>query len=182
MPLLHLEPSLLAEAGERHFVHSLDRLIDGAGTELGDGLDTREVQAASLIATHAGDEAEVVVLATARFAHVDPAADAAVVGRIWIGAPTLPSPRGGGKNYLFELALHAAVVGAIVLQPQVFLGAVAENQPNLLRLDPLNGSDLLGIDAALEDSRRLCFAGELHVGNLVAIGAELAWTVDPQHE
>src|ERR1700694_3290629 len=214
MQLLPLEPSLLAEAYERHFVDSVDWLFDGTGAELGDGLDPREVQPACLIATHAGDEAEMVVPPPAQLADVDPAADTAVVHRIWIGAPataapppppaqradvdpaadtavvhriwigapTLPSPRGGGKNNLFELAFDAPVVGAIVLQAQVFLSAVAEDTPNLLRLDSLEGGDLFGGDAALEDSRRLRLPGELRVGDLVAIGAELAGTVDPQQE
>src|ERR1700694_2916853 len=182
MQLLPLEPSLLAEAYERHFVDSVDWLFDGTGAELGDGLDPREVQPACLIATHAGDEAEMVVPPPAQLADVDPAADTAVVHRIWIGAPTLPSPRGGGKNNLFELAFDAPVVGAIVLQAQVFLSAVAEDTPNLLRLDSLEGGDLFGGDAALEDSRRLRLPGELRVGDLVAIGAELSGTVDPQQE
>src|SRR5438874_1956843 len=82
---------------------------------------------ALLIATHAGDQAEVVVLAPARPADVDPAADTAVVDRIWIGPPTLPFPSGGGKDDLFELALYAPVVGCIVLQAQLFLGAVAQD-------------------------------------------------------
>src|SRR5438105_13196772 len=110
----------------------MDRLVDRAGTELGHGLDSGQVQAARLIATHAGDQAEVIVLATARFADVDPAADAAVVDRIWIGPPTLPFPNGRGKNDLFELALHAPVVRRIVLQAQLFLGAVAQDQRDVL--------------------------------------------------
>src|SRR5207248_10552734 len=51
-----------------------------------------------------------------------------------------------------------------------------------LRLDPLNGGDLLSVDAALEDCRRLRLPGELCVGDLIAIGAELARAVDPQQE
>src|ERR1700736_6259649 len=182
MPLLHLEPSLLAKPGERHFVDSLDRLVGGAGTEFGDRCDAREIQPAGLIATHAGDEAQMVVLPPAQLAGVDPAADAAVVNRIWIGAPTLPSPRGGGKYNPLELALDAPVVGAVVLQTQVLLTAIAQDQMYLFRLAPLDGRDLFGVDAALEDSRRLCLAGQLGVGNLVAVGAELAGAVDPHQE
>src|SRR3979411_3102427 len=110
MPLLHLEPSLLAEAYERHFVDSVDWLFDGTGAELRHRLDPREVQPACLIATHAGDEAEVVVLAPAQLADIDPAADTAVVDRIWIGRHRRC------KDRLLELALDAAVVGAILLQ------------------------------------------------------------------
>src|SRR5260370_28124030 len=40
LPLEHLQPGLLAKAGERHLVDALDRLVDRAGAELGDGLDT----------------------------------------------------------------------------------------------------------------------------------------------
>src|SRR5439155_26623730 len=83
LPLLHLEPSLLAKSGERHFVDSVDRPVKGAGAELRHGLDAGQVQAARLVPTHAGDEAEMVVLATAGLADIDPAADAAVVDRIW---------------------------------------------------------------------------------------------------
>src|SRR5205814_2147652 len=112
--------------------------------------------------------AQMVVLATAGLADVDPSADAAVVDRIWIGciAPTLPSPGGGGKDNLFEPALDAPVVGGVVPQSQLFLAAVAKDQPNLLRLDPLHGGDLLGVDAALEDRRCLRLPGELGVGDL----------------
>src|ERR1700694_1772122 len=109
MPLLHLEPSLLAEADERHFVDSVDCLFDGTGAELGDGLDPREVQPACLIATHAGDEAEMVVPPPAQLADVDPAADTAVVHRIWIGAPTPPSPRGGGAKNPVAMTVVAPV-------------------------------------------------------------------------
>ena len=113
----------------------------------------------------------MVVLAAPCLADVDPAADAAVVDRIRIGAPTLPSPRGGGKYNLFELAFDAPVVGAVVLQAKVFLASVTQDQMYLLRLDPLYGRDLLGVNAALEDSGRLCLAGELGIGNLLAVGA-----------
>src|SRR5438067_11206792 len=118
----------------------------------------------------------MVVLATAGLADVDPSADTAVVDWIWIGR------HGGGKHRLLELALHAPVVGGIVLQAQLFLAAVAKDQPDVVRLDTLNGGDLLGVDAALEDSRRLRLPGELGVGDLVAVGAELAGAVDPQQE
>src|SRR5207247_937156 len=78
--------------------------------------------------------------------------------------------------------LHAPVVGGIVLQAQLFLAAVAKDQLDVLRLKPLNGGDLLGVDAALEDSRRLRLPRELGIGNLVAVGAELAGLVDPKQE
>src|SRR5207248_6096557 len=70
MSLLHLKPSVLAKAGERHFVDSMDRLVDRTGTELGHSLDSGQVQAARLIAAHASDQAEMVVLATSRLADV----------------------------------------------------------------------------------------------------------------
>src|SRR5207249_8966672 len=60
--------------------------------------------------------------------------------------------------------------------------AVAKDQLDVFRLDPLNGGDLLGVDAALQHSRRLRLPGELGVGDLVAEGAELAGPVDPQQE
>src|SRR5439155_2397170 len=101
---------------------------------------------------------------------------------IWIGPPTLPVPGGGGKNDLFELALNAPVVGRIVLQAQLFLGAVAQDQRDVIRLNTLNGGDLLRVDTALEDSRRPRLPGQLGVGDLVAVGAELAGAVDPQQE
>src|SRR5207237_4240609 len=176
LPLLHLEPSLLTKPGERHFVDSVDRLVDRTGAELGHRFDAGEVQPTCLVATHARDQAEMVVLAAASLADVDPAADPAVVNRIWIGR------HGRRKHRLLELALHAPVVGRIVLQPQLFLGAVAKDQRNVLRLNILNGGDLLGVDAALEDSRRLRLPGQLGVGDLVAVGAELAGAVDPQQE
>src|SRR5438093_7305149 len=118
----------------------------------------------------------MVVLATAGLADVDPAADATMVDRIWI------SHHGRRKHRLLELALYASVVSGIVLQAQLFLAAVAKDQPHVLGLDPLNGGDLLGVDAALEDSRRLRLPGELRVGDLVAVGAEVAGPVDPQQE
>src|SRR5207248_3375992 len=79
--LLHLKPSLLAKAGERHFVDSMDRLVDRTGAQLGQGLDPGQVQTARLVSPHAGHKAKMVVLATARFADINPAADAAVVDR-----------------------------------------------------------------------------------------------------
>ncbi len=121
MPLLHLETSLLSEPGDSHLVDAVDRLVDRTGAELGNRLDSREVQAPGLISTHAGDQAEMVVLPTAELAHVDPAADAAVVDRIWIGG------RGWPKHGLLELTLDAPVVGPVVLQAQLLLTAIAED-------------------------------------------------------
>src|SRR5207244_7441234 len=87
-----------------------------------------------------------------------------------------------GKNDLFELALHAPVVGRVVLETQLFLGAVAQDQRDVLRLNTLNGGDLLGVDTALEDGRGLRLPGQLGIADLVAVGAELAGAVDPQQE
>src|SRR5207244_1121904 len=93
-----------------------------------------------------------------------------------------PFRRGAGKNDLVALALYAPVVGRIVLQAQLFLGAVAQDQRDVLRLNTLSDGDLLGVDTALEDSCRLCLPSQLGVGDLVAVGAELAGAVDPKQE
>src|SRR5205814_6430903 len=67
-------------------------------------------------------------------------------------------------------------------QAQLFLGAVAQDQRDVLRLNTLNGGDLLGVDTALEDSRRLRLPSQLGIGDLIAVGAELAGAVDAQQE
>src|SRR5207253_3553696 len=66
--------------------------------------------------------------------------------------------------------------------PEVLLAAVAQDQAQVLGRDALYGGELLGVDATLQDGRRLGFAGELGVGHLVAIRAERARPVDSHQE
>src|SRR5260370_33941665 len=107
----------------------MDWLVSRAGAELGDGLDASEIQPARLVAAHAGNQAEVIVLTATGFADVDPAADAAVIYWIWIGR------HGRREHRLLELALHAPVVGGIVLQAELLLTAVSKDQREAFWLD-----------------------------------------------
>ena len=95
----------------------------------------------------------MIILPPAQLADVDPSADAAVVDGIGIGLDSR------SQNRLLEPALDAPVVGAIVLEAKLFLGVVAEDEGEMLRVDALEGGKLLGVDAALQDGRRFRLAG-----------------------
>ena len=85
----------------------------------------------------------MIILPPAQLADVDPSADAAVVDGIGIGLD------GRSQNRLLEPTLDAPVVGAIVLEAELFLGVVAQDESEMLRVDALDGGQLLGVDAAL---------------------------------
>src|ERR1700726_3106191 len=153
---LDLQLGLLAEPGEGILINALNRVCRARGQ----GRHRRnagQLEAPGLVAAHTGYEAKVVILPPAQLADIDPSADAAVVDGIGIGldASSLPSPRGGGKNHVLEAALDASVVRAVVLEAELFLGVVAEDQGEVLGIDALEGRQLLAIDAALQDGRRL---------------------------
>ena len=78
--------------------------------------------------------------------------------------------------------LDAAVVGGVIAEAQLFLRPVAQDQRDVVRLDSLDGGDLLGVDTTLEHGRRLGLLGQLGIGNLVAVAAETARLVDPKQE
>src|SRR6202035_2125242 len=124
---LDLQLGLLPQPGERLLVDPLNWVRWATGQRR-HRRDAGQLQAPGLVAAHTGYEAKVIILPAAKLADVDPSADAAVVDRIGIGldSPTLPSPRGGGKNHVLEAALDASVVRAVVLEAELFLGVVAE--------------------------------------------------------
>ena len=83
---------------------------------------------AGLVAAHAGDEGEVVVGAAALLAHVDPAADAAVVDRLGIGVDGVP---GRATHERLVARLERAVVGGVVGDAEWVLLAVAGDDVHL---------------------------------------------------
>ena len=83
---LHLELGLVAEPLERRVADAVDQCIRRVRGRGRWRCTRRRQELAGLVAAHAGDQGEVVVGAPLVGAHVGPAADAAVVDLIGIGA------------------------------------------------------------------------------------------------
>src|SRR5438552_19201633 len=88
----------------------------------------------------------------------------------------------GRQDSFLEASFDASVVGAVVLEAQLFLDVVAKDQGEMLRLDPLDGSHLFRIHTTLENCCGLRLPRQLGVSYLVAIVAQLARPVDPIEE
>ena len=120
---------------------------------------------------HAGDEAEWSSAIALRVAALGPAAERAVVDRVRVGV----ARRGGDLGE--EPLLDPAVVGVELREPEAVLLAGAEDDVDPLGLAALEASDLLAVEAELEEEVGLGAAGELRVGDLVAPVAEVGRAV-----
>jgi len=146
------------EGARRHLRRAC--LVSGA-CEPGDGGDSRDFEPPSLVAPHPGDQAEVVVGApTALAALLELAALAERDGHRVDVDP--------GLDRADKPLAHAVVVGEEVGDAQAVALARAEHDVNPLGHRALDPSDLLGVEAELQDVGGLGVARELRVNNLVA--------------
>ena len=106
-----------------------------------------------------------------RVAALGPPAELAVRHRVRVGVER----RGGDLGE--EALLDPAVVGIELREPEAVLLARAEDDVDALGLAALEASDLLAVEAELEEEVGLGAAGELRVGDLVAPGAEVGRAV-----
>ena len=170
-----LEGRLLVKALQHGEVDAPHDKVLGAA-ERGKGVDPGAAQQLPLAATDVGDEAEVVVGDAAPVAVGAPAAEPAVIDRLGIGVAT-------GLAQLGEEAVaDAAEVGGELGEAEGVLLVGAEDDVDALRLDALSGGEQLAVEAELEDEVGLGAAGELGVGDLIAVGAEGGGPIDAEEE
>ncbi len=170
-----LELRLLAQVLERARLHRRRAALLGGGGERGDGRDALLLEPVRLVAAQPGDERQVVVRVPLRLAARQEVADLAVRDRQRVGRRLRGEPAQ-------EALAHAPVVGTEVDGPERLALARAEQHVHPLRLAPLDARDLLGVEAELEDVRRLRVPRELRVGDLVAPRAEVGRRVDALEE
>ena len=105
-----------------------------------------------------------------------PAADLTVGDRLGVGVGQPVGERGK------EGVADVAEVGGELGEAEGMFLAVAEDDVDALRLDALHGRQQLAVEAELDDEVGLGAAGELGVGDLVAVLAELGGAVDAKEE
>jgi hypothetical protein len=168
----HLQARLLADAAQRTWVDALDAR---RRLERGQRLcraDARQRQPVALAARDAGHERRVVVRAAALFTGLPPAADVTMFDRL--GVRLL----GRARDERFEAPAHPPMVSEVVgaAQPQWLRagigGTAADGDPEMLRHLSLDRSELLGVNAQLDQGARLGVASELRVHHFVSMGAE----------
>ncbi len=181
---------------------------DGHGGQLPPRVHRRLVLAerAALLRRDAGHERQVVVLAPPRLALHDPAAHVAVLdgfgsgerridgdvgrcggrgsvrGRSRIRRPICRRAAGGDER--LEASAHQAVVGQVVGRAKVLDGvrAPAQRDVHLRRPDALEPLQQVGVEAELEQRRRLHVPRELGVPGFVAPRTQLARGLDAAEE
>ena len=146
-----------------------------AGGEGGERVDPGDGELAGLVAAEAGHPAEVVVVLAPALAGLVPAAHAAVADGQRVG-DRLVGQRGE------EAGPHGAVVGGHLGGADRGPLLAAEDHVHVLGLGALEAGDLLGVEAELQDGRRLHLAGQLGVLGLVAPGPEVAGAIDLAEE
>ena len=135
-----------------------------AGREVAEPLERRDPgggEALDLRPGDAGDERQVVVLLPPLLAESEEVAEAAVLDRVRVGGRAVLD---GGE----EAAAEAPVEGEVVVGPEALELAGAGDDVHPLRPAALDASDLLGVEAELEDVRGPRVARELRVERLVA--------------
>ena len=170
-----LEAGLLLETGERAAADAGDGEVAFGGGEGGERVDPGGGQLAGLVAAEAGHPAEVVVVLAPALAGLVPAAHAAVADGQRVG-DRLVGQRGE------EAGPHGAVVGGHLGGADRGPVLAAEDHVHVLGLGALEAGDLLGVEAELQDGRRLHLAGQLGVLGLVAPGPEAAGAIDLAEE
>ena len=169
---VELERGLVAELRER------------LGAELGDlGLGRRrerlEVrdpgggEPVDLSAADPGDEREVQVALPLLLAEREELAERTVVDRVRVGRPPV-------LDRVEKPPLEPPVVGEEVVRPKGLALGEPVDDVHLVRPAPLNPSELLGVEAELEDVRSLGPASELGVDDLVRpVGLKLEKVREP---
>ena len=172
---LELDPGLLVDTNEGALADVLERRLH-RDREVAEGLERRHAsldQGATLPGGDPGDEAQVIVGASAGHAFGGPAADVAVLDGIGIGVRR--RIRGGRlvRECREESVPGAAVVRHVVIDAQALdrSGAATERDVEPLRPDALDPLELVDVRADLEDGARLHVAGQLRVGDLVVVRA-----------
>ena len=119
----------------------VDREAIGA-TERREGFDPRCAEQLPLASVDVGDEAEVVIGDTPVVADAAPAAEAAVIDRLGIGVAAAV-PQGSE-----ELVPDVAEVGRELGEAERALLTAAEDDVDLLGLEPLRGRQQLAVEAS----------------------------------
>ena len=159
-PVMELELGLEPEPGQRLRTQLRDARVGRQVAELLERRDPGRGELLDLRPGDAGDERQVVVLVPPLLAEREEVAQPAVLDRVRVGLLAV-------LDSVEEAAAEAPVEGEVVVGQEALELAGAGDDVHVLGHAALDTSDLLGVEAELEDVRGPRVARELRVERLV---------------